>query len=133
MFFEELKKEIFVISEQMNLLNDGNMQDGFCTRSIEDGWLSYKGFSCGFALHLQPTYICMTFGPDSPFVGYTIRLSPLLKGQQIIWMDDNGRMRFSSAQEMARFAMEALAAKVHDYLPELQNLQVYDEAAHPNF
>lgn len=129
LFFEELKKAIVVLCEEINQTNDGNLQDGFCTRTIEDGWLSYKGVSCGFALHLQPTFICMTFGPDSPFVGYTNKLFPLIKGSELIWMDENGRMRFTTPKEMARYAVETLAAKVHDRLPTMPKLLAEDSSS----
>lgn len=119
-FFEDLKGELKKLAEDINEQNeDGSLQDGFSTRTIDDGWVTYKGMSCGFALLTDPTYVCMTFGPDSPFVGYTIKLLPSVSGEKLKWTDDKGRMQFYTANHLARFAIESLAAKVHDCLPEL--------------
>lgn len=132
-FFDELKREICQLLHGINQQNDGSLQDGFSTRGIEDGWIAYKGMSCGFALHLQPAYLYMTFGPDSPFVGYSIRLTPIMKEGKLIWIDDNGLLRFSSANQLACFAIKSLAAKVHDYLPELVDIHSHSSLSEAAF
>ena len=118
-FFDQLKAEIAELAKQVNQRNDGSLQDGFCTKDIEDGWIAYKGMSCGFALQSEPLTITMTYGPDGPFVGYKVELMPYQLGSQIAWVDAGHDLRFYSPSHLARYAMETLASRVHDTLPEL--------------
>ncbi|MBX9573395.1 MAG: hypothetical protein K2X77_31130 [Candidatus Obscuribacterales bacterium] len=116
-FFDQLKQEIKSLAREVNEHNDGTLHDGFCTKDIEDGWVAYKGLSCGFALQPEPLAIDMTYGPDGPFVGYRIQLIPYELGSQIAWVDSNHDLRFYSPMHLARYCLETLAARAHDTLP----------------
>lgn len=118
-FFDQLKQEIKSLSREINAHNDGTLHDGFCTKDIEDGWVAYKGLSCGFALQTEALCINMTYGPDGPFVGYRVQLMPYQLGSQIAWVDTNHDLRFYSPMHLARYSLETLAARAHDTLPEI--------------
>lgn len=116
-FFDQLKCDIKSLSREINEHNDGTLHDGFCTKDIEDGWVAYKGLSCGFAFQAEPLCLNMTYGPDGPFVGYRVQLSPYQLGSQIAWVDATHDLRFYSPMHLARYCLETLAARAHDTLP----------------
>jgi hypothetical protein len=117
-FFADLMHEIVTISDEVNAQNDGSMQDGFSTRTLDDGWITYKGMSCGFAL--QAPNIYMTLGPDAPFVGYTMQFKASMNDDgDVVWADEKDHLFFRTANQLARYALASLASKVHDQLPEL--------------
>lgn len=116
-FFDQLKQEIGSLAQQINEKNDGTLHDGFSTKDLNDGWVAYKGLSCGFALQAEPLCINMTYGPDGPFVGFRVQLMPYQLGSQLTWVDANHDLRFYSPLNLARYCLETLAARAHDTLP----------------
>lgn len=127
-FFDQLKKEIESLAKQFNEKNDGELHDGFCMKDIEDGWVAYKGLSCGFALQSEPLCINMTSGPDGPFVGYRVQLMPYQLGSQMAWVDSSHDLRFYSPMHLARYCLESLASRAHDRLPEIQPFNTGDQS-----
>ena len=113
-FFEELKREVVRQANDMNTKHDGDLQDGYALLHIEDGWVSYKGYSWGFVVRLDKLEIDMTFGPDWPFVGHRSVFVAESSPSGINWVEQNGKTTMRTAEQMARFGLQRLAAKVHD-------------------
>jgi hypothetical protein len=115
-FFSEFKAEVLHQVEQLNSLHDGKLQDGFNPASIDDGWVSLKGFAWGFVLlYDEPVRLDMTFGPDWPFVGYrnTFIAKPGPAGLQ--WVNQQVTAeRYLNAKDLANYGLRRLATKVGD-------------------
>lgn len=115
-FYDELKVQILRQIDELNVIADGALQDGYNAWYLDDGWISLKGFSWGFVMHYDnPVRIDMTFGPGWPFVGYRVPMVAKQIGDRIAWVNQNkpDEVVFD-AEQMARYGLRKLACKVGD-------------------
>jgi hypothetical protein len=115
-FSEQLKTALLRQIHELNLYNNGELQDGFNPLQIDDGWVSLKGYSWGFVmLYDHPVRIDTTCGPDWPFTGYrtTYLAKPASSGIAFANSLDN-REIYHSADDLARAGLRRLADKVGD-------------------
>lgn len=130
---EQLKNEVRLLVDELNHYDEtGNQQDGFSIANLDDGWVSYKGMSWGFAFHREPLCIDMTFGPDQPFVGHRKILfaePDKYSENGLMWVDRFGEGRkWKSLKEVAQYGLQCLAAKVHESLPSQFKTFFYGES-----
>jgi hypothetical protein len=115
-FHEEFKTQILRQIDELNVIADGALQDGYSAWNIQDGWIALKGFSWGFCMHYdEPVRIDMTFGPGWPFVGYKVTFEARQMGDRMAWVNVNRpeEMLFE-AEQLARYGLRKLACKAGD-------------------
>jgi hypothetical protein len=115
-FLVQLKEEIQRQVGHLNAGGDGELQDGFSTLFLEDGWVTLKGCSWGFVLHHDdPVRIDMTFGPDQPFVGHRITFVSRPDTNYRGWANaERETEMFYGPEQLARYGLHRLACKVGD-------------------
>lgn len=112
-FQTEFKAQVLHQINELNAIADGELQDGYNSTFVEDGWVSLEGYSWGFVMHYdEPLRIDMTFGPDWPFVGYKTTFEAKPVGGKVAWVN---ALRPSEicfdASQLARFGLRKLACK----------------------
>jgi hypothetical protein len=115
-FLNQLKVEILRQVNHLNAIADGELQDGYNTTFLEDGWVTLKGCSWGFVMHYdEPARIDMTFGPDQPFVGHRITFISQANGSTMTWTNkERTEEVFRDKEQLARYGLRRLAGKVGD-------------------
>ena len=118
-FFGDLQEEIVRLAAAINQVSEDGDLDGFSVDAIDDGWVKYRGMSWGIAIQHEPDIIVMTWGPDGPFVGTRVTLVPTSNGpRELVWQNpDDEAVQFTSAKELAKYGLAALADMVGDRLP----------------
>lgn len=112
----ELKTEVLRQIDELNAIANGAMEDGYQSTHLDDGWISLKGVAWGFVVHYDdPVRIDMTFGPDSPFVGYRSTFIAKNMNGRIVWANKELEAEtFMDCKSMARYGLRKLAHKVGD-------------------
>jgi hypothetical protein len=115
-FLTSFKMQVMRQIEEVNAIADGELQDGFTSAFIEDGWVSLKGYSWGFVLHYdEPVRLDMTFGPDWPFVGHRITFVAKPSGDRIVWINqEHPNEVLYGTEQLARYGLRKLACKAGD-------------------
>ena len=115
-FFDEFKTQILRQIEELNIIADGALQDGYNAWYLDDGWISLEGFSWGFVMQEgEPACIDMTFGPGWPFVGYRDSFVNKQVGEQMAWVNQaKADEVFFDAEQLARYGLRKLAWKTGD-------------------
>jgi hypothetical protein len=115
-FYDEFRAQILRQIDELNVIADGALQDGFNAWYLDDGWVSLKGFSWGFVMHYdEPVRIDMTFGPGWPFVGYVVTMVAQQVGDRIAWVNQSKpEEKVFGAEELARYGLRKLACKAGD-------------------
>ncbi len=115
-FNDEFKAQILRQIAELNAIGVGELQDGFHSTSIDDGWVTLKGYSWGFVVHFDnPVTVDMTFGPDAPFVGYKTTFVAEPRNQRLVWANlKQPSETYIDAEQLARFGLRKLACKTGD-------------------
>jgi hypothetical protein len=115
-FLNEFKHEIQRQINHLNATGNGDLQDGFNSVFLEDGWVTLKGCSWGFVMHFdEPVRLDMTFGPDQPFVGHRHTfISEDAESGLCFRNPEFANEVFSTAEQLAHYGLRKLAGKVGD-------------------
>ena len=116
LFFDDFKAELLNQIYELNSFNDGALQDGFNPQFLNDGWVSLKGYACGFVMHFDdPIRVDMTVGPDWPSIGYRTTFLARAHSDGFMWVNqDRPKEIYFNAAQLARQGLRRLASKVGD-------------------
>lgn len=115
-FLSEFKAQLLHEIHELNCRNDGELQDGFNPSSIDDGWVSLKGFAWGFVMHFDdPVRMDMRVGPDWPTTGYRTTFVAVDSKFGLMWVNqDRPEQIYFTAEQLIRYGLQSLTAKVGD-------------------
>ena len=115
-FLTSFKMQVIRQVDELNAIADGELQDGYQSGFIEDGWISLKGYSWGFVVHFdEPVRMDMTLGPDWPFVGHRTTFVARPSGEKIVWVNqERPNEVLYGSEQLARYGLRKLACKAGD-------------------